>query len=188
MTPSAQCRAFCLDEIHVVYKPQRVHNLGERIVGPRSHLTAPRQLGDCQNTSANFVGTHSDDPRRSVNVGPLLHCAAARANYFIWVVPPENSHGFAVSHYEALWWCLTNILAAPVKFCAEEAREAATLPLAFGGLGLRSARRTLGQLGRLIEHDLEASSTSGGNFCPPVGKTHRVISSPISGNSSGAVV
>ena len=30
----------------------------------------------------------------------------------------------------------------------------------------------LGQLGRFIEHDLEASSTSGGDFCPPVGRTH----------------
>ena len=46
----------------------------------------------------------------------------------------------------------------------------------------------LGQLGRFIEHDLEASSTSGGDFCPPVGRTHRVISPPISGNSSGTVV
>ena len=46
----------------------------------------------------------------------------------------------------------------------------------------------LGQLGRFIEHDLEASSTSGGDFCPPVGRTHRVISPPISGNSSGTIV
>ena len=32
----------------------------------------------------------------------LLHCATTRANYFIRVVPPDDSHSFAVSHDNAL--------------------------------------------------------------------------------------
>ena len=84
------------------------------------------------------------------------------------------------------------MLAIPVDFCAEEAQRGdPSSAIWWPRVEERKAHRdecVLGQLGRFIEHDLEASSTSGGNFCPPVGKTHRVISSPISGNSSGAIV
>ena len=69
----------------------------------------------------------------------LLHCAAARANYFIRVVPPELSEEFATSHDNALWMCLSRVLDMPPDACARSAKDAASLPLAFGGMGLRSA-------------------------------------------------
>ena len=45
----------------------------------------------------------------------LLHCATARANYFIRVVPPDNSHPHVVAHDNALWRCLCAVLRVPRK-------------------------------------------------------------------------
>ena len=72
----------------------------------------------------------------------LLHCAAARASYFIRVVPPELSEEFATSHDNALWMCLSRVLDMPPDACARSAKDTASLLLAFGGMGLRSAVRT----------------------------------------------
>ena len=72
----------------------------------------------------------------------LLHCASARANYFLRVVPPELGEEFARAHDSSLWACLCTMMGISEVDCEGTAREAASLPLALGGLGLRSASRT----------------------------------------------
>ena len=69
----------------------------------------------------------------------LVHCAA---NYFLRVVPPELGEDFASAHDRSLWTCLCNMMGIAEDACEATAREAASLPLALGGLGLRSALRT----------------------------------------------
>ena len=71
---------------------------------------------------------------------------------FIRVVPPELSQEFATSHDKSLWRCLSAVLGVPPTLCNPRVRDTITLPLAFGGMGLRSASRTaipaiLGELG-----------------------------------------
>ena len=61
----------------------------------------------------------------------LSYCAVARATYFI-----------SRSHDSALWECMCRVLGVPPESCESFARAASQLPLAFGGLGLRSAERT----------------------------------------------
>ena len=71
----------------------------------------------------------------------LLHCAAARANYLLRVVEPGAAAQYASSHDEGLWNCLCAILQVDsVQTWAT--RDAATMPLVLGGIGLRSAMRT----------------------------------------------
>ena len=72
----------------------------------------------------------------------LLHCASARANYLLRVVRPDLVRQFAARHDESIWTCLCQILGVPSDECDITARHTATLPLALGGLGLRSAVRT----------------------------------------------
>ena len=69
-----------------------------------------------------------------------LCCCTARLPV-IRVVPPELSQEFANSHDEALWRCLSAVLWVP-PLCNPRVRDTITLPLAFGGMGLRSASRT----------------------------------------------
>ena len=82
----------------------------------------------------------------------LLHCASARANYFLRVVPPELGEEFARAHDSSLWACLCTMMGISEVDCEATAREAASLPLALGGP--RSQKRqqnppfgVLGQLG-----------------------------------------
>ena len=72
----------------------------------------------------------------------LLHCAFARANYFLRVVPPVLAEEFARERDRSLWKCLCRILGISEGECQDSARSAATLPVVLGGLGLRSALRT----------------------------------------------
>ena len=70
----------------------------------------------------------------------LLHCASARANYFLRAVDPGSSVDFARTHDEDIWQCTCDILHVdPVQ--ARSVKEVASLPLVLGGLGLRSAER-----------------------------------------------
>ena len=71
----------------------------------------------------------------------LLHCVAARACFQLRVVGPSAVEEFARHHDQSLWQCLSDILQADLDQCTEEVREAATLPLSLGGLGLHSAMR-----------------------------------------------
>ena len=72
----------------------------------------------------------------------LVHCANARANYLLRVVPPDLMAGFAQAHDVRLWSCLFHILGVAEDRCDDVARNTASLPVAMGGLGLRSAVRT----------------------------------------------
>ena len=69
---------------------------------------------------------------------------AARANYLLRVVRPELVRDFAERHDSSLWTCMCEILRVDPGKCSANARNSATLPLALGGLGLRSAVRTNG--------------------------------------------
>ena len=71
----------------------------------------------------------------------LLHCAGGRANYLLRVVRPELVGRFALGHNEGLWECLKRImkLEGDVR---DTVKDITSLPLALGGLGLRSATRT----------------------------------------------
>ena len=71
----------------------------------------------------------------------LLHCASARANYYIRALHPVATSAFAAAHDAGLWQCLCSFLQLdPVQ--VDVVRETATVPLSLGGLGLRSAQRT----------------------------------------------
>ena len=72
----------------------------------------------------------------------LLHCAVVRANFYLRVVRPDLVVQFARTHDASLWQCMCRILGIPATFCDEMAKATATLPLALGGLGLRSAERS----------------------------------------------
>ena len=72
----------------------------------------------------------------------LVHCASARATYSLRVVSPEQSFQFATSHDTALWECLGTVVGVPTPHIRSTTHESVCLPLAFGGLGLRSAVRT----------------------------------------------
>ena len=71
----------------------------------------------------------------------LLFCAAARATYVCRVVAPSAASSYAAAHDEALLACLFRLLELEQSQVAREWREAASLPLQWGGLGLRSAAR-----------------------------------------------
>ena len=72
----------------------------------------------------------------------LLHCGAAHANYFLRVIPLDRSQRYAADHDEVLWKCLCAVSDIPKDPCTITAREASSLPMALGGIGLRSAVRT----------------------------------------------
>ena len=72
----------------------------------------------------------------------LLHCANARANYVLRVIRPELARHFAQAHDAGLWRCLCAILRVGEDQCDALAKDAASLPLCMGGLGLRSVVRT----------------------------------------------
>lgn len=71
----------------------------------------------------------------------LLYCAAARATYTCRVVAPEQARDYAAAHDDALWGCLCNLLGIETDGVLQNWRQAAQLPLARGGLGLRAAAR-----------------------------------------------
>ena len=72
----------------------------------------------------------------------LLHCASARANYHLRVIRPELALQFATTYDQHLWGCLCQILGISTSAAHATAKASAPLPLALGGLGLRSAVRT----------------------------------------------
>ena len=67
----------------------------------------------------------------------LLHCAPAKATYFIKAVRPECSFSFARLHDEGR--CLCRSLDIPRDLVAQLIKDSCTLPQVLGGLGLRSA-------------------------------------------------
>ena len=68
----------------------------------------------------------------------LSYCAAARANFFLRSVGPDDSEE-AQAHDEGVWRCFSRIMGLSPS-C--DARIQASLPLCEGGLGLRSAMKS----------------------------------------------
>ena len=68
----------------------------------------------------------------------LLHCVGARANFYVRTVSPSLSHAFATQHDTQIWRCFCALVGVDPGAIACSAK-AAILPLAMGGLGLRSA-------------------------------------------------
>ena len=71
----------------------------------------------------------------------LLHCAQARANYMLRMIPPEEVREFARRHDAELFQCVATSSSKTCRIVGDEVRETAGLPLILGGLGLRSAER-----------------------------------------------
>ena len=69
----------------------------------------------------------------------LLYCAGARANFYIRTVSPSLSHAFATQRDTQIWRCFCALVGVDPGAIACSAKAAADLPLAMGGLGLRSA-------------------------------------------------
>ena len=91
-------------------------------------------------TPTDVVGPDTSDSTRAVAMDSLAPLRSSPGN-FIRVVLPELSDEFA-TYDKALWMCLSRVLDMPPDACARSARDAASLPLAFGGMGLRSTVRT----------------------------------------------
>ena len=64
------------------------------------------------------------------------------ANCSLRVVRPELVAQVAAAHGAGLWSCFCDIVNVAPDQCSAAARDAATLPLCLGGLGLRSASLT----------------------------------------------
>ena len=72
----------------------------------------------------------------------LLHCASARANYMTRVVEPGSARSFCEAHDVGIWQCLEEILQNPLAQ-AGETKNFGSLPMVLGGIGLRSAARSM---------------------------------------------
>ena len=69
----------------------------------------------------------------------LLFCAAARANFCIRTVSPTLSQACAAQHDAQIWSCFCTLVGVDPGAIACSAKAASNLPLAMGGLDLRSA-------------------------------------------------
>ena len=93
-----------------------------------------------ENTTFSSTGSHPCVISRSAWC-LLLYCAAARANFWLRTVLPELSGDFAREHDASLWRCMCQLLHINPATIDVSAKASASLPLAAGGLGLRSAER-----------------------------------------------
>ena len=69
----------------------------------------------------------------------LVFCTASRANCYLRVVHPDLPRPFAEQHDAKVWRCLQRLVGIEGDSLT---KDMASLPLCFGGLGLRSAVRT----------------------------------------------
>ena len=90
----------------------------------------------------------------------LLHCAQARANYMLRMIPPEEVREFARRHEAELFQCVGNILAQDLSHCGDEVREMAGLPLILGVSNEFVSQRS-GRVGQI------ARAVTGAGFTPP---------------------
>ena len=72
----------------------------------------------------------------------LSHCASVKANYLLRVVEPQFVAAYARAHDEGVWTCMCALLDINITD-EEDIRSCANLPLVLGGVGLRSATRTI---------------------------------------------
>ena len=88
----------------------------------------------------------------------LAHCAAARANYSLRCVEPQDVELFARTHDFQMRQCLSSILQVNLEEADQETQDSVTLAFVIGGIGAQECSADeqgciLGQLGRLLGHD-----------------------------------
>ena len=105
----------------------------------------------------------------------LVHCASARANYFLRSVRPEAVAEYAGLHDAGLWECLSRILQVDLSTCGQDTHDVATLLLALGGLGLRSAERT----------SVPAYWASWADCMPMIGERHPQVAERLAATLEG---
>ena len=106
----------------------------------------------------------------------LVHCASARANYFLRSVRPEAVAEYIGLHHAGLWECLSRILQVDLSTCGQDTHDVATLPLTLGGLGRSAERTSVPALWAswLHAHDPRASSAGGRVACRLFGR-HSIL-------------
>ena len=159
-----QRRAVLQDPTAQVWTGSGVQSQGIKVLG------CPLGHEDFVTTQLEAIGRNHHVLLQAIPTVPdvqsawllLLHCAAARANFYLRVVRPDLAIHFARRHDVSLWQCLSRILGMPENICDDLARSSATLPLALGGLveerGKVASRGSLGELGRHVAHDPTAPS------------------------------
>ena len=148
---SSQLAMSCRGEPECWMK-KLVCGLGQRFFHPTGHKVWGCPLGHVDFVRAQLEATtakHSALFQAIPSVPDiqlawllLFHCASARANYQLRVLRPYVVEQFARTHDARVWQCLCDILKIPENFVGNLHKEAATLPLSLGSLGLRSAVRT----------------------------------------------
>ena len=71
----------------------------------------------------------------------LLFCGVAEANFLLRTIGPALSHTFAARHDAQIWRCFSTLVGLSPDAVCHTAKVTAWLPLAAGGLGLRSATK-----------------------------------------------
>ena len=74
----------------------------------------------------------------------FLFCGVVWANFFlrtISTISPALSHSFATRHDAQIWRCFSTLVGLSTDTICYSAKITASLPLAVGGLGLRSATK-----------------------------------------------
>jgi hypothetical protein len=134
--------------------PEGMGALGGEVWSPAGVKVLGTPVG-----SADFVQQHADkrlaDEKRlwdALQEVPdlqcawviLLLCCGPRANHLLRTLPPSQSARYAEAHDEGMWDTFERLLRGVPGDVDEVAmaRALATLPLRFGGLGMRSAART----------------------------------------------
>ena len=128
---------FCLSIFLGLAHAERARSVALYSTISRAPLPAPQHdhWMSAHQTFFSCTESISRCPLRLVALAPLCFSEGQ-------LVRPEAVQAFAQRHDDNLWQCLCSILGISEDLCDEVARVAASLPLALGGLGLRSAVRS----------------------------------------------
>ena len=96
----------------------------------------------------------------------LVHCAQARANFMLRMIPPEAVREFAQRHDRELFQCLGQILDQDLSHCGRRGAGDSRTPSGPGRIklaqcGTSACPSILGELGRLPSDDRRKASLRG---------------------------
>ena len=116
-------------------------NVASSSVGASNFRPAP--TGTSERTPTNTAGPHPCNSGCAVSVGSPVSLRGC-ANH---VLHQSGASGvrrqfFQIPRHKQCGECLCRVLGVPPESCERSARAASQMPLAFGGLGFRSAERT----------------------------------------------
>ena len=138
-----------LDDIWLVSKPDRVgdlHNSAERELWGRARIRIHSGKTHVWNRSGRKPPACDELQRRAemLDEEARVWTGSEIPSIQHLVGVPSGSRGFRVAktHDARVWQCLCDILKIPEDCVGNLHKEAATVPLSLGGLGLRSAVRT----------------------------------------------